>query len=127
MSKPADDPVIRPFADALREMQAGRTHTELSEQLHELIARVRDTGKKGSLTLTITVAPVKNASENTLTVSDVVTAKLPAHDRRVSLFYADADGNLTRRDPNQLEFESLREVPTPATPITTDSKAKAQA
>lgn len=126
MSKPTDDPVIRPFADALREMQAGRTHTELSEQLHELIARVRDTGKKGSLTLTITVAPVKNASENTLTVSDVVTAKLPAHDRRVSLFYADADGNLTRRDPNQLEFESLREVPTPATPIT-DSKAKAQA
>lgn len=124
MNKPVEDPVIRPFADALREMQSGRTHTELSEQLHELIARVRDTGKKGSLTLTITVAPVKNASENTLTVSDIVTAKLPAHDRRVSLFYADADGNLTRRDPNQLEFESLREVPAPTTP---DTKAKAQA
>ena len=127
MSKPNDDPVIRPFADALIEMQGGRTHTELSESLHELIARVRDTGKKGTITLTITVAPVKNASENTLTVSDLVTTKLPAHDRRVSLFFADADGNLSRRDPNQLEFSGLREVPEPVTPSTTNPKAKAQA
>lgn len=107
------DVVIRPFADALLELSSGRTHTELSETLHELIGRVRDTGKKGSLTLTITVARVKNAAENTLTVTDNVTAKLPAHDRNVSLFFADADGNLSRTDPNQLAFESLREVPAP--------------
>lgn len=125
MNKPVEDPVIRPFADALLELSGGRTHTELSEQLHELIARVRDTGKKGTLTLTITVSRMKNAAENTLTVTDDVKAKLPAHDRNVSVFYADADGNLTRRDPNQLEFEHLREVPAVAAPI--DAKAKAKA
>ncbi len=120
----SDDTVIRPFADALIELSGGRTHTELSEQLHDLIAAVRDTGKKGSLTLTITVSRMKNASENTLTVTDDVKAKLPAHDRNVSVFYADADGNLTRRDPNQLEFEHLREVPA-ATPIDEKKAAKA--
>lgn len=124
MPKPSDDTVIRPFADALIELSGGRTHTELSEQLHDLIAAVRDTGKKGSLTLTITVSRMKNASENTLTVTDDVKAKLPAHDRNVSVFYADADGNLTRRDPNQLVFESLREVPA-ATPIDEKKAAKA--
>ena len=124
MPKTNDDTVIRPFADALIELSGGRTHTELSEQLHALIAAVRDTGKKGSLTLTITVSRMKNASENTLTVTDDVKAKLPAHDRNVSVFYADADGNLTRRDPNQLVFESLREVPA-ATPIDEKKAAKA--
>lgn len=124
MPKTNDDTVIRPFADALIELSGGRTHTELSEQLHDLIAAVRDTGKKGSLTLTITVSRMKNASENTLTVTDDVKAKLPAHDRNVSVFYADADGNLTRRDPNQLVFESLREVPA-ATPIDEKKAAKA--
>jgi hypothetical protein len=122
---PDDDAVIRPFADALLELSGGRTHDELSAQLHELIARVRDTGKKGSLTLTVTVSRMKNAAENTLTVTDDVKAKLPAHDRNVSVFYADANGNLTRRDPNQLEFDSLREVPAPPTVI--DPKAQAKA
>lgn len=120
---PDDDVVVRPFADVLVELSGGRTHTELSEQLHELIARVRDTGKKGSLTLTITVSRVKNAAENTLTVSDDVRAKLPAHDRNVSVFFADADGNLSRKDPNQLEFESLREVPPPTTIVKETARA----
>lgn len=120
MPKSNDDTVIRPFADALIELSGGRTHTELSQQLHDLIAAVRDTGKKGSLTLTISVSRMKNAAENTLTVTDDVKAKLPAHDRNVSVFYADANGNLTRRDPNQLEFDHLREVP--AAPITPDTK-----
>lgn len=120
---PDDDVVVRPFADVLVELSGGRTHTELSEQLHDLIARVRDTGKKGSLTLTITVSRVKNAAENTLTVSDDVRAKLPAHDRNVSVFFADADGNLSRKDPNQLEFESLREVPPPTAIVKETARA----
>jgi hypothetical protein len=106
-------------------MSGGRTHDELSQQLHELVAAVRDTGKKGSLTLTVTVARVKGATENTLTVTDDVKSKVPVHDRKVSVFFADADGNLTRNDPNQLTFEPLREVPAPTTVI--DPKAQAQA
>ena len=36
---------------------------------------------------------------------------LPEHDRAASLFYPDKHGNLSRSDPNQLSFDSLREVP----------------
>jgi hypothetical protein len=45
--KGTDDPVIRPFADWLREQSKGKTHDEMSVALHDLIGRVIDTGKKG--------------------------------------------------------------------------------
>lgn len=104
-----DDTVVRPFADWLREQSGGTTHDELGDGLHDLVARVRDTGKKGSVSLTITVAPL-NGDADVLVVTDEIRLKLPEHDRKASLFYPDAQGNLTRTDPGQLTFESLREV-----------------
>ena len=107
-----DQPPIRPFADFLREQAKGTTHEELGEGLHDLVARVRDTGKKGTLTLTVTVELMKG-SDKAVIVSDEIKLKLPEHDRDTSLFFADRFGNLTRNDPDQLSFESLREVPPP--------------
>lgn len=106
---PHDTPPVRPFADFLREQAKGHSHEELSEGLRDLVARVTDTGKKGSITYVVTVEPTKGT--NALTVSDEIKLKLPEHDRDASLFFTDKDGNLTRSDPNQLAFESLREVP----------------
>lgn len=100
----------RPFSDFLREQSGGRTHDELSDCLHDLVGRVRDTGKKGSVTLTVFVAPMKDDID-TLVVSDEIKLRLPEHDRKASIFYPDQHGNLSRRDPRQLDFESLREVP----------------
>jgi hypothetical protein len=104
-----DDTVVRPFADWLREQSTGKSHDELSEGLHDLIGRVRDTGKKGTLTFTVSVAPLKG-DRDVLVVSDEIRLKLPEHDRKASLFYPDKFGNLSRTDPNQLTFEGLREV-----------------
>jgi hypothetical protein len=107
-------PVIRPFADFLREQSKGSTHDELSQALHDLVARVRDTGKKGSLTLTIGVELLKGGrSDNAVIVSDSIKLNLPEHDRDTSLFFTDSNGNLNRNDPNQLAFESLRDVSKP--------------
>lgn len=106
----ADDEVVRPFADWLREQSGGKTHEELGDALHDLVARVRDTGKKGSVQLTVTVGPLKGDAD-VLVVTDEIKLRLPEHDRKASLFYPDANGNLTRSDPQQLTFESLREVP----------------
>lgn len=96
----------RPFADFLREQARGHSHDELSEGLRDLVTRVRDTGKPGAITYTVKVAPTKGYAK-ALTVSDEIKLKLPEHDRDASLFFADADGNLTRNDPDQLAFESL--------------------
>lgn len=104
-----DTPRIRPFADFLREQAKGHSHDELSEGLRDLVQRVADTGKKGSITYVVVVEPTKGT--DALTVHDEIKLKLPEHDRDASLFFRDRDGNLTRSDPNQLAFDSLREVP----------------
>lgn len=106
------EPVIRPFADWLREQSKGKTHDELSDALHDLIAKVRDTGKKGTLALVVTVSPLKDDID-VLVVSDEIKLKLPEHDRKASMFYPDEHGNLSRTDPHQLTFDSLKEVPAP--------------
>lgn len=116
--EPADNELeIRPFATWLIEQSGGKTHEELSAALYDLVARVRDTGKKGSVSLTVNVAPLKGDID-VLVVADEIKLRLPEHDRKASLFYPDKDGNLTRRDPNQLSFDSLREVPPNVDPLT---------
>lgn len=118
----ADVAPVRPFADFLREQAKGHTHEELSEGLRDLVQRVQDTGKKGSVTLVVTVEPMKGGGA-ALVVSDEIKLKLPEHDRDSSLFWADADNNLIRNDPNQLSFDSLREVPPPGVnPVTGEIK-----
>ena len=108
-----DHPTIRPFADWLRDQSRGKTHDELSEALRDLVAKVIDTGKKGSLTLVITVEPMPKSDGNALIVTDEIKLKLPEFAREASLFFADDDRNLIRNDPRQLTFDSLREVPPP--------------
>jgi hypothetical protein len=104
-----DAPRVRPFSDFLLEQAKGHSHVELSEGLRDLVNRVQDTGKKGSITYVVTVEPTKGT--DALTVSDEIKLRLPEHDRDASLFFSDEDGNLVRTDPNAMVFESLREVP----------------
>lgn len=100
---------VRPFSDWIREQAGGKSHDELSDALFDLVQKVRDTGKSGSVVYTIKVGPMKG-DKDVLVVSDEIKLKLPEHDRKASLFYTDKVGNLTRQDPHQLAFESLREV-----------------
>lgn len=115
MSTPAkdEDVHIRPFSDWLREQAKGKSHEELGEGLHDLIARVVDTGKKGSITYTVTVEPTKDGGENLVVVTDEIRLRLPEHKRPGNYFWVDGAGNLARQNPNQLAFDSLREVPPP--------------
>jgi len=106
-----DDGRTRPFADVLREMSRGRSHDELSVALRRLVEAVEDTGKKGTLTYTITVTRMKDGL--TLNVGDAISLKLPEHDRPVSIFWADREHNLTRSDPQQPELWGSHVMPAP--------------
>lgn len=108
--EPQDDSFVRPFADWLREQSNGKTHEEMGDGIHTLVARVLETGKAGTLTLTIKVKPMEDSEDSPLLITDEIKLRLPEHDRKASIFYADKLGNLTKQDPNQLSFESLREV-----------------
>ncbi len=94
---------IKPFAATLQEIAAGAFHTRVSEQLQDLVTAVTDTGKKGVLTLTLTVAPIKPGNTSNLVVTGKTTVKAPESDDAApsAVFFHDRAGNLTRNDPNQ--------------------------
>jgi hypothetical protein len=93
--------MVRPFADILSEVQKGVVADEAATRLAELVAAVKETGKKGRLTVTIQVEPFKGNDE-IVKVSGAVDLRAPKAEAPTSIFYQDDDGNLTRNDPNQL-------------------------
>jgi hypothetical protein len=114
---PEAEPVIRPFADVLLEMQSGLVHGDLTTRLHELTTAVREHGKGGAISLTIKVEPVTKGDGGTVTVSGAIAAKIPRSEPKKSIFFLAEDGNLSRDDPRQLHLP-LREVAAPAaTPL----------
>lgn len=108
-----DDPQVRPLAAALQEIDRGRLHRQGSNQLHELIAACLRFGKDGDITIKVHIH-VANVDEARLEVSGTVTTKLPQPSAKTSIFFVDENGNLTRQDPSQLEFDvnPVRVVPT---------------
>lgn len=118
-----NDPHIRPFGELLRELGGGATDVELAEGIWDVIQRVRDTGKKGSLTLTIAIAPIdkKDPQNGPLSFVDTVTVKLPEYDRTPVFLFTDREGNPTRSNPLQAELTGLRDVSSPTTIRTADA------
>lgn len=102
-------PQRKPFAQFLQEARKGGLHTELSDELAELVHACVETGKKGTLVLTVTVVPAKD-EDGTVQVTDGVKVTVPKPDARPSVFFADDHGNLSRTNPRQPELP-LREVP----------------
>lgn len=92
----------RPFAAFLTEHRGGLLHGELSDALKEVVLAAVETGKKGSLQVQITIEP--NADGATVTISDKIAVKLPEAERGAAIFFFDAEGNLSRRDPRQMEL-----------------------
>lgn len=102
----AEGPEVRPFAAVLRELAHGNVHEEASEKLHALVDAVAEHGTKGTLTLTLTVAPIAKGDVSVLTVGATVASKPPVASQ-TSAFFVDRAGNLSRRDPKQPEISGL--------------------
>lgn len=92
---------MRPFALVLSEVQKGIVADEAATALAECVAAVQQTGKKGTVTVTLTVAPV-SGNDSVVQVSGSVASKPPRPNAPTSFFYPDDAGNLTRNDPNAL-------------------------
>lgn len=93
----------KPFASWLVEQGGGKTEAELTDGLRDLVQRVIDTGKKGSISLTVQCEPMKE-DPSMIVVKDEIKLKLPEHDRKASLYWTDEQGNLLRNDPNQMSI-----------------------
>lgn len=90
-----------------------KTNAELSEELNKLVAAVRDTGKAGSIQLTIVVKPL-DGGVSVLSVNDQIKVKRPERNREASIAYPDHNNNLSRRDPSSMPLfdDDIRDAPT---------------
>lgn len=103
MSTPDNDSdgQIRPFAAVLQEIDHGEAHQRASDLLNQLVQAVADTGKKGVLTVQVTVAPYKKGTRNLdVTVKSSLKAPDIGDDGHSAIFFH-ASGNLRRDDPTQ--------------------------
>lgn len=105
---------VRPFADVLSEVNRGVVADEAATKLAELVTAVKETGRKGSLKITIEVAPF-SGNDEIVKVSGSVDLRAPRAEAPASIFYPDDSGNLSRNDPNALPLFPERDVPREAT------------
>lgn len=102
--------MVRPFADVLSEVNKGVVADDAAQKLAELVAAVRETGKPGSMTVTVKIEPFKG-NEDIVKVSGQVALKAPKAEMPASIFYPDDSGNLSRNDPNTLPLFRDSDVP----------------
>lgn len=118
---PADED-RQPFAAWLLAQAGGKTHADLTKAMQEVTAAVLDTGKAGTITLTIKVDLLDKkgaapGSTQQIRVADAIAVKVPQHPRPTSVFWTDKKGDLTRNDPASFDLGALR-VPDPTLPDT---------
>jgi hypothetical protein len=97
----------KPFAAFVQEQRGGGLHGELSDRLAEVVQAVLAVEKPGKLTLIVKVVPSKDGA--TVIITDEIKTILPEAPRGAGIFFVDADGNLSRQNPNQMEMP-LREI-----------------
>jgi hypothetical protein len=105
MSKQA----IRPFDEILRTINNGQLVDDLTDEMTEVISAIRSTGKAGKISVTLNLFP--RGSDNTqMEVRPSIKGTAPEMERRISLFYVNADDGLQRDDPLQNQLPGIQTV-----------------
>ena len=89
---------ITPFVEWLATYKKGETDGELTHELRTLIEQVQETGKPGTITLTLRVS---RKGERQVNVIEDIKVKTPQHDRSETIYFVDQHLNLQRNDPRQ--------------------------
>ncbi|MFE2352234.1 hypothetical protein [Kitasatospora cineracea] len=96
------DQTPRPFADFLLEHMNGRVHTDATTELHQLVAAVAEHGKKGTLSVIITVEPSKGRVDgDPVSIAAATILKAPKGLTPSVPYYLDGEGNPSKSDPRQ--------------------------
>lgn len=82
---------------------------EATEALNDLVHATTETGKAGSLTLTIKMKPIGGKAGQMELETDV-KAKLPAPTKGKTILFTTPDNNLQRSDPRQQTLEGVRDA-----------------
>lgn len=93
----------------LAEHRKGGAITDLSAALRTLTEAVQRTGKSGTVSLKLKIAPAQGTS-NTLILSDTISVNEPKEKEQGSIFFPDDSHNLVRNDPEQHELPMAVDV-----------------
>ena len=98
----------RGILGTLESLRRGRILAELSEAETALVAAVRQTGRKGTLTLKVQYA-VGGTDNGVLVLHSDIDVKLPKQQITPTIVFADDDNRLHRHDPRQTEMRPVVE------------------
>lgn len=101
---------VTAFSQQLAFLSRGALDAEATDALAKLVRKVRETGKAGSLTLTIKVSKLDGRDEDALKLTPKITLKTPELAPFESVMFSTHDGDLLRVDPRQRVLD-LKEVP----------------
>lgn len=93
------------FLMAIGRIDGGLPVEAADQQLRDVIAAVQRTGKKGSVTVTLEIAP---NGEMGFAASAKVAAKAPQIDFGQSFFFMGRNGDLTRQSPEMQQLNLMK-------------------
>ena len=94
------------FLATLQKHRSGGLLSDASTKLAELTAAVHATGKRGKLTIQLSVVPA-SAGESCITLHDVVEAKIPRQPAPASIWFTTPAGELLKENPAQVEMQPV--------------------
>jgi hypothetical protein len=94
---------VKAFALFLHDLNDGQTHAGLTADLAELLQTVKNTGRAGSMTLKIKIAPAsKGGSEvDKITVNADRKLELPKPEQPSDFFWLTDEAETSRQHPRQ--------------------------
>ncbi len=95
------------FALWLQEFGLGATNKQAGEQLAALVTACRETGKAGSMTLTI---KVDSGVSNTADLKTNIKTTVPHPTLPGGSYFVNEDGALVREDPRQLNLPEAKKL-----------------
>ncbi len=101
---------IKPAQTTLNALSDGHIMAEMAQAIHDAVSAVNAQNKPGTVTLTVTIAPMKKDTrliDSPLLFSGEVSSKLPRPDPAQTLFYVDEEGNPTRTQTRQPDLGGL--------------------
>ena len=93
------------FIDTFVELRNGGAAIEMQEKLEQTIQGVRNTGKDGKLTLTLSIKPAsKGGDVDMVFLADAIRAEVPQPNKKDTVFFVGVDNSLSRNDQRQMSM-----------------------
>lgn len=94
----------------LGQLRRGLFVEDLDRELAALVDAVRDTGRRGAVTIRLEVGLASKGDDMALKIGDSIKVATPQPERGDTIMYAAGDGRLSRRDPRQIDIDDLKVV-----------------